>query len=384
MKILVALSGGVDSSMTAKLLKDAGHEIVGCYMKLHDKPNYHEKNIEKVKSVGKFLGIQTHILDLTADFRREVFEPFLRTYKEGKTPNPCALCNRTMKFGKLLEFAHSLGCEKIATGHYAKIENGLIKIATDLSKDQSYFLANIEPSVISSIIFPLGDKLKSDVKKMAANYPELLEIAKSNESSEICFVENTYIEILREHYKTDEPGIVRNSKGEIVGKHGGYMNFTIGKRRGFEVFGAHDPHYVLKIDAIRNEIVVGEKFELEKTEFETQNFNAFLPLSEILNMSEIYAKIRYRSAKIACKIEIFRNGESLNSQILSGENFGSENFCGENSQNFAPENLSGENLQNLTAKITLKSPANGGIASGQLAVFYNENDCVIASGFIKY
>ena len=187
------------------------------------------------------------------------------------------------------------------------------------------------------------------------------------QSNEICFVENTYIDVLREFYKTETPGIVRNLQGEIVGKHNGYMNFTVGKRRGFDVFGAHEPHYVVKIDAKKNEIVVGSKADLDKNEFETQNFNAFLNIDEILKMDEIYVKIRYRSAKIACKIEISLN-DNLNNESLTDKNL---NF----------ENSGFLNNQDLKAKIILKTPANG-VASGQLAVFYDKSDHVIASGFI--
>lgn len=141
MKILVAMSGGVDSTVTAYKLKNLGHEVIGCYMKLHGKPNYHEENIKKVEKVANFLQIPYHILDLQEDFKNKVYMPFVDTYKEGKTPNPCALCNRFIKLGKLLEFAKSLGCEKLATGHYARLENNLIRTAVDESKDQSYFLA---------------------------------------------------------------------------------------------------------------------------------------------------------------------------------------------------------------------------------------------------
>ncbi|MBQ3675732.1 MAG: argininosuccinate synthase, partial [Campylobacter sp.] len=215
MKILVALSGGVDSSITAKKLQDAGHEVVGAYMKLHKNEAYHEKNIAKVRKVGEFLGIKTHILDLQGEFEKSVFMPFIEAYKNGKTPNPCALCNRHIKLGKLLEFAKSIGCEKLATGHYARLENGLIKVALDLSKDQSYFLANVDPDALKSMIFPLGESLKSDIKNEARNYPQLSEIAGAKESSEICFVENSYIDILKDFMQTDLPGRVLNSNGEI-------------------------------------------------------------------------------------------------------------------------------------------------------------------------
>ena len=344
MKILVALSGGVDSSITAKKLQDAGHEVVGAYMKLHKNEAYHEKNIAKVRKVGEFLGIKTHILDLQGEFEKSVFMPFIEAYKNGKTPNPCALCNRHINLGKLLEFARLQGCEKLATGHYARLENGLIKVALDLSKDQSYFLANVDPDALKSMIFPLGESLKSDIKNEARNYPQLSEIAGAKESSEICFVENSYIDILKDFMQTDLPGRVLNSNGEIIGTHSGYMHYTIGKRRGFRIDGAHDPHFVLGIDPQKNEIIVGKKEELESYEFSTINFNNFLSVDEILKTDEIFVKIRYRSPKIRANLQISGSCEN-------------------------------------GVKVYLNEPANG-IASGQLAVFYDKFDRVIASGFI--
>ncbi|EKD2119949.1 7-cyano-7-deazaguanine synthase, partial [Campylobacter jejuni] len=193
MKILVAMSGGVDSTVTAYKLKNLGHEVIGCYMKLHGKPNYHEENIKKVEKVANFLQIPYHILDLQEDFKNKVYMPFVDTYKEGKTPNPCALCNRFIKLGKLLEFAKSLGCEKLATGHYARLENNLIKTAVDESKDQSYFLASADKEALKYLIFPLGEMKKEDVKKFASTIEVLKSFATQKESSEICFVEDTYV-----------------------------------------------------------------------------------------------------------------------------------------------------------------------------------------------
>ncbi|WP_163248015.1 tRNA 2-thiouridine(34) synthase MnmA [Campylobacter fetus] len=338
MKVLVALSGGVDSSMSAKYLLEAGYNVVGCYMKLHSKPGYHEENIRKVKKVGEFLGIETHILDLEDEFNAKVYEPFVNAYKEGLTPNPCAHCNKNIKFGALWRFAQTLGCDKMATGHYARIEDGLIKVASDLSKDQSYFLANISPEILPYIIFPLGDKFKVDIKAAAAQIPQIAELASQKESSEICFVETTYIDILNKHFNTLMPGVVRDVSGKAVGKHDGYMRYTIGKRKGFSVGGAHEPHYVLSIDPQKNEIVVGLKDELESYNFETTNFNNFTQKNEF----ECFVKIRYRSPKIRCSVVKFESG----------------------------------------SKVSLEQNA-GGVASGQLAVFYDELDRVLASGFIK-
>lgn len=355
MKILVAMSGGVDSTVTAYTLLQQGHEVEGCYMKLHGKPNYHEANIAKVEKAAQFLGIKHHILDLQDDFKERVYMPFVASYKAGKTPNPCAWCNRFIKLGKLLEFAKSLNCEKLATGHYARVENGLLKTAFDETKDQSYFLASADKSALSYLIFPLGEKKKEAVKAFAASIKELESFATQKESAEICFVENTYIEVLQQFMPTNVKGSVLNSSGKIIGKHDGYMHYTIGKRRGFEVRGAHEPHFVLKIKPQSNEIVVGLKDELKVSEFELEKINllvdkTFLRENKLLQNSlnaenfsfKCEVKIRYRSKSTACVVQV---------------------------------------LPNLSAKIMLLEPVYG-VASGQMAVFYDK-DTVLASGFIS-
>ncbi|MDL0114680.1 tRNA 2-thiouridine(34) synthase MnmA [Campylobacter felis] len=338
MKILVAMSGGVDSTVTAYKLKQAGHEVIGCYMKLHGKPGYHEENIAKVEKVAKFLQIPYHILDLQEDFKAKVYMPFINTYKEGKTPNPCALCNRFIKLGKLLEFAKNLGCEKLATGHYARLENGCIKVAVDESKDQSYFLANADKEALQYLIFPLGEMKKEDVKQFASTIEVLKSFATQKESSEICFVENTYVDVLEQFMDTKIKGEVLDSSGKVVGEHNGYMHYTIGKRRGFEVRGAHEPHFVLKINPKENQIVVGTKEELKTKEFKLENINLFID-KKAFNCE---VKIRYRSKSVPCEVLVD---------------------------------------ENLNAQISLKEPVYG-LASGQMAVFY-EADKVIASGFIS-
>lgn len=355
MKILVAMSGGVDSTVTAYTLLQQGHEVEGCYMKLHGKPNYHEANIAKVEKAAQFLGIKHHILDLQDDFKERVYMPFVASYKAGKTPNPCAWCNRFIKLGKLLEFAKSLNCEKLATGHYARVENGLLKTAFDETKDQSYFLASADKSALSYLIFPLGEKKKEAVKAFAASIKELESFATQKESAEICFVENTYIEVLQQFMPTNVKGSVLDSNGKIIGKHDGYMHYTIGKRRGFEVRGAHEPHFVLKIKPQSNEIVVGLKDELKVSEFELEKINllvdkTFLSENKLLQNSlnaenfsfKCEVKIRYRSKRTACVVQV---------------------------------------LPNLSAKITLLEPVYA-LASGQMAVFYDK-DTVLASGFIS-
>lgn len=335
-KILVALSGGVDSTIAAYRLKKQGHELIGCYMKLHGDEKTHEQSIQKVKKVADFLDIEYKILDLSEKFLDAVYNPFIQTYKDGRTPNPCVACNKNIKFGALIEYAKSLGVEKLATGHYVKIEDGFIREAKDKSKDQSYFLANVKKEAFSFMLFPLGDSLKEDVKKEAYEIEELNFAATQKESSEICFVENSYVDVLKEYVKVDNEGDVLDKSGKIVGKHRGYMHYTIGKRRGFEVRGAHEPHYVVGIDAKANTITVGDKEALNRYNVEIKDLNMYIDKNEF----HACVKIRYRSPKTPCDVKI----------------------------------------KNDRAFIELKAPVKG-VASGQRAVFYDE-DKVIGSGEI--
>ncbi len=299
-KILVGMSGGVDSTVTSILLQKEGYEVVGVYMKLHHKEGYHEANIEKVKRVGEYLGIEVHIHDLSTQFKDKVYDYFVDTYKEGLTPNPCVMCNRNIKFGEMVAFADSLGIDKVATGHYIKCDGDFLYMAEDESKDQSYFLAQVRKETLKKLLFPLGTWLKSDVKAYASKIPILADFATQKESSEICFVENDYTEVLERHMNIDQEGETVDVEGNVVGKHKGYMHYTIGKRRGFTVDGAHDPHFVIEIKPEKNQIVVGKKEELEVNSFSIKQINLFEELREF----DATVKVRYRTRAIACKVKI--------------------------------------------------------------------------------
>ncbi len=299
-KVLVAMSGGVDSTVTAYLLQQQGYTVEGVYMKLHDNPDYHAKNIANVEKVADYLGIRHHILDLGERFSEAVFMPFVETYKEGLTPNPCVLCNRNIKLGALLDFTREKGFDLLATGHYARIVDGFITEAVDKSKDQSYFLANVRKEALQHVIFPLGERYKSDIKAIAAEIPVLESIAKQKESTEICFVEESYLDILSEHTETDLPGDVVDREGNVIGRHRGYMHYTIGQRRGFTLKVAHEPHYVLSIDAKQNHIVVGKREALDVIRFEVEDLNMFIEEEAF----EAFVKIRYRSPKTPCFVTI--------------------------------------------------------------------------------
>jgi tRNA-specific 2-thiouridylase len=299
-KVLVGMSGGVDSTVAAVLMQKEGYTVEGVYMKLHDNPAYHEANWERVRKVADYLGIRVHFFDLSREFDENVYSYFVESYKEGLTPNPCVMCNRTIKFGKMVEFADRLGIEYIATGHYLQSDGSYIYAAEDRNKDQSYFLCEVRKEVLPRLIFPLGTWLKDDVKAYAADIEVLKEFATMKESSEICFVENTYDEVLARHMNIDMPGETVDTEGNVVGTHKGYMHYTIGKRRGFFVNGAHEPHFVLDIKPENNQIVVGTREKLEENAFEVKQINLFEDLTEF----DCEVKVRYRTQAVPCHVKI--------------------------------------------------------------------------------
>jgi len=299
-KVLVGMSGGVDSTVTVKLLLETGYDVEGVYMKLHDKPGYHEENFKKVKYVADYFGIEASMLDLSKDFEEAVYKPFIESYRAGYTPNPCANCNRQIKFGKMLEYAQKKGADFLATGHYVRHDGKYILVAKDENKDQSYFLFDIDKSIIPRLIFPLGEWKKEDVKAYASKIDALKNFAEQKESSEICFVETTYVDILKEHMNVDMPGEVLDINGNVIGHHKGYMHYTIGKRRGFFVKGAQVPHYVKEIKPETNQIVVTTQDTLLAKKIMIERLNIMDNRKSFL--SEV--KIRYRTKRIKCQVEI--------------------------------------------------------------------------------
>jgi tRNA-uridine 2-sulfurtransferase len=299
-RVLIGMSGGVDSTVSTMMLLEQGYDVEGVYMKLHSKPGYHEIHMARAQKAADHAGVKLHILDLQDKFKEDVYMPFIKIYEEGKTPNPCALCNRNIKFGAMVDFADSIGADYVATGHYIQTDGKNLIQAQDDTKDQSYFLFYINKDILPRLLFPLGDKLKTDIKEIAASIEGLESFASQAESSEICFVETVYTDVLKKHIEVDVPGDVVDKEGNVIGTHKGYMHYTIGKRRGFDVPSALIPHYVTGIIPAKNQIVVGLKEELECFDVEIENLNMFSTETSF----DTTVKLRYRTKAVACHVEI--------------------------------------------------------------------------------
>ena len=304
-KAVVAMSGGVDSSVAAKLLLDKGYEVAGLCGKMVNTPSA-DRVCENAQRVADKLGIKLHILDVTQEFQKQIIDYFENSYANGETPNPCIMCNQFIKWGKLFDYAiDNLGADVFATGHYAdiKFENGFYKLfpAKDVHKDQLYFLYRLGQKQLSKTIFPLHEFDKSEIKQMAYDFD--LPPKDSKESQDICFIvkPDTTKKYLINRFGTKQGDFVEIGTGKKLGRHDGTFLYTIGQRKGIGISAPY-PLYVIDIDAENNIVYLGQEKDNFKTRLALKNINFSYPQEKI--EFDAMVKIRYnmQAKKAKCKI----------------------------------------------------------------------------------
>jgi tRNA-specific 2-thiouridylase len=300
------MSGGVDSSVVAGLLKEEGHEVIGVHMKLHDAVGGQAghccglDDVMDARDVADTLGIPFYVMDLREAFRKAVMDDFADNYLAGRTPNPCVRCNGVLKFRVLLQRAKALGASHLATGHYAKVDkDGGLYRAIDATKDQSYFLFPATREAFRQTLFPLGGMTKEEVRGEARRLG-LLTSSKP-ESQEVCFIpDDDHTRFIREHRSTAEgSGDIVNEAGDVLGQHEGYFRYTIGQRRGLGVAAGH-PLYVLNIQPTSCRVVVGPADRLEKQGLVASDINWFRRPEA---GETIHARIRHNGGLIPADVD---------------------------------------------------------------------------------
>ncbi len=353
--VVVAMSGGVDSSTVAGMMKKEGYKVIGITLKLYDdgkdvassKQCCSGQDIMDAKRVANKLGIEHKILYYQNKFQQGVIDSFVDSYLKGETPIPCVQCNQTVKFKDLFQVSKNLNADALVTGHYVKsITSGdgtSMYRAIDLNRDQSYFLFNTTKEQLNYLRFPLGGLMKNETREIAKQLE--LNVADKPDSQDICFVPNGDYASVIEKFRPEShrKGNIKDLNGKILGVHNGIVNFTIGQRKGIKVSNKN-PLYVIKIDSEKNEIIVGPREKLGKKKLNLSDLNLLVDKNEL--DQEIFVKVR-------------STGKLLNAKI-----------------DFKKEN---------SAEVNLKIPEDG-ISPGQACVFYKKNDLgykVLGGGWIK-
>lgn len=343
MKIVVAMSGGVDSSAVAKKMIDENYDVIGATLSFGKFCG--TQTCIDAKKIADELGIELHIIECEKEFEENVVKYFASEYVLGNTPNPCVKCNRYIKFALLLEFAKRQNANYLATGHYAKIieENGIFKLAKakDLSKDQSYFLSQLKYEYLQCIKFPLGDMIKKHEVRKYAN-DKNLSVAKKSESQDICFTANkNYKDIVKQYYSTKSGDIIHVS-GKFLGQHNGIINYTRGQRKGLGI-SYTEPLFVVDIDAENNVVYVGNEKDLMTSEFNIFDTNILYKNIEFGKEYNFDVKVRYSQNLEKAKVIFNKNG---------------------------------------VTDVKLLNPSRN-VAKGQLCCIY-DGEFVVGSGFIRY
>ncbi len=317
-RVIVGMSGGVDSAVSAYLLKQQGYDVVGVFMKNWDDKKDGQctaaEDFDDVRSVCNAIGIPYYTVNFEKEYWERVFSYFLKEYQNGRTPNPDVLCNQEIKFSAFWDFAHKTGTRYIATGHYAKAENVngkvLLKKAADQSKDQTYFLCMLKMEQLENVLFPLGDMQKSEVRKIAEE--QGLAVARKKDSTGICFIgERKFKEFLK-NYLPARPGEMRTLSGEYIGQHDGLMYYTLGQRRGLDIGGrgTGERWFVVKKDMDQNILYVEQGANhpaLYSRALWMRAFN-FISGAPGAKQFECGAKFRYRQPDQQVNVSVKEDG----------------------------------------------------------------------------
>ena len=322
-RVLVGMSGGIDSSATCIMLQEQGYEVVGVTMRTWDvasafsSPEQEEPDfILEARALAKRLDIEHHVADVREEFKQVIVKYFIDEYMQGRTPNPCVMCNPLFKERLLCEWADKTGCAWISTGHYCRLEerngNRYIVAGDDMTKDQSYFLWRLPQEILRRFLFPLGNYTKQEVREYLKKKGFEAK-AKGGESMEVCFIEGDYRDFLRQQCPDIDtqigPGYFVDSKGVKIGQHKGFPYYTIGQRKGLGIALGH-PVHVLRINAEKNTVMLGTADEL-KAEYMLVEDAMITDMKELLECPNLTVRIRYRSKPIPCQVHSLEDNRML-------------------------------------------------------------------------